>query len=121
MRKKLLILSFLICNIVSAQNEFTTIWKPSNISSVSPATSNSQIRIPIFGGTYNVSWEEVGYPLHNGSLSNQTGIITIDFGTPLNPTITNSLYEIKITGNLIASNFQIPFQLIHFMEIDINY
>lgn len=99
MKNKIQFIFFLICNIVYGQNEFTTIWKPSNASSVFPATTNTQIRIPVFGSSYNVSWEEVGYPVHNGILSNQTGIITIDFGTPLNPTITNACYEIKITGN----------------------
>ncbi|MBE9576153.1 BspA family leucine-rich repeat surface protein [Flavobacterium proteolyticum] len=105
MRKILIIYFFLICNVLFSQNEFTTIWKPSNASSVLPATTNTQIRIPIIGGPYNISWEEVGYPTHNGTLSNQTGMITIDFGPQINPVIANTLYEIKISGNFNTLQF----------------
>lgn len=59
-------LCLVFCQTLEAQNEFTTIWRPSNVSTPNiyggiPSTS-TQIWFPGRGNNFNVSWEEVGYP-----------------------------------------------------------
>ncbi|WP_172277240.1 BspA family leucine-rich repeat surface protein [Chryseobacterium sp. LAM-KRS1] len=98
-----------------AQNEFITIWKPgntsTNIAGVSLSTSN-QIWFPGKGNQFNVYWEEIGYPQHNGILQNVTALkqFLIDFGDPQNPTPANATYKVKI------SNGNGTFQAIRFPE-----
>ncbi|RQO37879.1 hypothetical protein DBR39_13395 [Chryseobacterium sp. KBW03] len=80
----------LVC-MVKAQNEFITIWKPAstvmqpiNVSAPYQASSE-QIWFPGIGENYDIYWEEVGYPQHNGSLTNVTSTkqVLIDFGTSI--------------------------------------
>jgi hypothetical protein len=66
-----------------------------------------------FGGTgtnYTISWEEVGYPQHNGVLSvtsNSTIFTTISFGTSLNPNPIQATYKVKASnGNGIFYGFK---------------
>lgn len=74
--------------IVKAQNEFITIWKPAS-TVTQPITvsapyqaSSQQIWFPGIGENYDIYWEEVDYPQHNGSLTNITSTkqVLIDFG-----------------------------------------
>ncbi|MBW8523911.1 BspA family leucine-rich repeat surface protein [Chryseobacterium chendengshani] len=104
--KKLLL--FAICilffQITKAQDEFITIWKPSNISTQAISggvlSTSTQIWFPGRGNNYNVSWEEIGYPSHNGSLSNISSTLhfLIDFGTPQNPVAANATYRVKVSN-----------------------
>jgi hypothetical protein len=70
---------------LQAQAPFVTTWKTDN-----PGVSNNlQIQIPGMGTNYDISWEEVGNPLNNGSvIGDNTTIIT--FPTP-------GTYKISIT------------------------
>lgn len=75
---------------VLAQSAFITTWKTDK-----PGVSgNNQITIPTTGGgyNYNIYWEQVGNPVVNGTLSNQTGSVTITF-----PSI--GLYRVAISGS----------------------
>lgn len=99
----------LIFQYGKAQNEFITTWKPSNDSAQNilggvPSTS-TQIWFPGIGNNFSVFWEEVGYPLHNGTLSNitSTANFLIDFGTPQNPVASNATYKVKISNG--SGNF----------------
>jgi surface protein len=100
----LLLLSFF--SFTKAQGEFITVWKPSNVSTQNisggiPSTS-SQIWFPGTGNNFNVTWEEVGFPAHNGTLSNVNSAVhfLIDFGNPENPVPANATYRVKIrNGN----------------------
>jgi surface protein len=92
--KKIPMLIFLLLIFpAKAQNEFITIWK----------TQNAQlIKFPGRGINFQVSWEEVGYPQHNGIMSNVTSTteFIINLGTPLNPSPAQASYKIKISdGN----------------------
>lgn len=95
MYKKLLpsTLLILLFQFSKAQNEFITIWK----------TQNAQnIKFPGRGTNFKVSWEEVGYPQHNGTINNVTSTteFIINLGTPLNPSPAQASYRIKISdGN----------------------
>ncbi|TXF79115.1 BspA family leucine-rich repeat surface protein [Chryseobacterium sp.] len=93
--KKLItvIICFFFLHIAKAQNEFITVWKPG---------TSQQIQFPGRGTNFNVAWEEVGYPQHNGNLSNVNSTLefTVNFGSPLNPVPANTTYKIKISdGN----------------------
>ncbi len=69
---------------------FITTWKTDN-----PGTSaNNQITIPTTGGgyNYNIYWEQVGNSAINGTLSNQTGNVTITF-----PVV--GIYRVEISGS----------------------
>ncbi|MFP3541108.1 hypothetical protein, partial [Pseudomonas sp. SIMBA_044] len=90
----LIILSFLF-QTIKAQNEFITIWKPSTNSPTVSApfqAGNNQIWFPGIGENYNITWEEVGYPQHSGTMLNITSTqqVLIDFGTPINPNQTSA-------------------------------
>lgn len=97
MKKSIIILfCLLFFQIIQAQNEFITIWKPGNAQ---------QIHFPGRGTNFNVAWEEVGYPQHTGNLSNisSTTEFIINFGVPLNPVSANATYKVKISNG--AGNF----------------
>ncbi|MFP3592854.1 BspA family leucine-rich repeat surface protein [Chryseobacterium sp. SIMBA_038] len=115
MFKKLLpfILFLFIFNSIKAQNEFITIWKPSNtgnaIVNSAPSTSN-QIWFPGKGTNFQASWEEIGYPAHTGNINNITSTknFLIDFGVSHNPNPNDATYRVKITngnGNFQAIKF----------------
>jgi surface protein len=104
--KKLLfvVICIFFFQIAKAQNEFITVWKPGNISTQNisggiPSTS-TQIWFPGRGNNFNVAWEEIGYPSHNGTLSNISSTINflIDFGTPQNPVATDATYKVKVSN-----------------------
>lgn len=115
MKSKFILFLLVFCGILSnAQNEFVTIWKPGNPSTLTikggiPSTSN-QIWFPGIGNNYNIQWEEVGYPAHSGTIDNITSTINvlIDFGTPQNPIAANATYKVKV-NNGIGSFNQIKF------------
>ncbi|ASK30110.1 hypothetical protein CEY12_08275 [Chryseobacterium sp. T16E-39] len=99
------LLFIFLFQIVSAQNEFITIWKPSNTqapipSGVPSGSSDHQIWLPVQGDNYTVYWEEVGYPSHNATITNVTATLQtlIDFGTPINPIPQNATYRVKISN-----------------------
>lgn len=107
MHKKLLpfILFIVFFQIIKAQNEFITVWKPSLPSSTSsigiPYTSNeNQIWFPGKGTDYDIYWEEVGYPSHHATISNVSSDyqILIDFGHPLNPIASDATYRVKVSN-----------------------
>lgn len=75
---------------------FITTWKTDN-----PGTSaNNQITIPAIGGSYNynIYWEQVGNPVVNGTLSNQTGGVTITFPA-------SGIYRVEISGTFTSIQF----------------
>ncbi|WP_228453270.1 DUF285 domain-containing protein, partial [Chryseobacterium sp. CH1] len=85
--------------------EFITIWKPAStaiptltIDAPYQATPQ-QIWFPGIGDNYDIYWEEVGYPQHNGSLTNVTSTkqVLIDFGTSLSDG-TDAKYRVKVTN-----------------------
>jgi len=96
-----------------AQNEFTTIWKPGNsglvvyVGNQPSHSTSSQIYFPGVGTNYTISWEEVGFPSHNGILNNVTSTlgnaVLIDFGTPFNPNSTLATYNVKVSNG--SGNF----------------
>lgn len=95
MYKKLLpsTLLILLFQFSKAQNEFVTIWK---------THSAQNIKFPGRGTNFKVSWEEVGYPQHNGTMNNVTSTteFIINLGTPFNPSPAQASYRIKISdGN----------------------
>ncbi|PWN63873.1 BspA family leucine-rich repeat surface protein [Chryseobacterium viscerum] len=90
--KKIPMLIFLLSIFTAkAQNEFITIWK---------TQTAQQIKFPGRGTNFQVSWEEVGYPQHNGTMSNVTSTkeFIINLGTPLNPQSSQASYKIKISN-----------------------
>lgn len=105
LRKLLPFILIIIFQLIKAQNEFITVWKPSNTASLTTASipyqSNSnQIWFPGRGNNLNVYWEEIGFPSHNGTMNSVSSTINflIDFGTPLNPTPNNATYKIWVTN-----------------------
>lgn len=122
MLKKLsaLILFVFLGQFAKAQNEFITIWKPTtaiNMDEMVVAPHQvlaNQIWFPGVGQNYMISWEEVGYPQHNGTMPNVTSTtqVLIDFGTALNPVADDVKYRVKVSnGN--GSFKQIRFGLIY--------
>lgn len=107
MLKKLLPFVFVVLfHLTKAQNEFITIWEPGitttpvmNVVAPSQASSN-QIWFPGIGQNYTIFWEEVGYPQHNGTLTNvtSTGQILIDFGTPSEGNSLGAKYRVKVSN-----------------------
>ncbi|MDQ1855010.1 BspA family leucine-rich repeat surface protein [Chryseobacterium sp. WLY505] len=104
--KKIPTLIFLmLAFIAKAQNEFITIWKPA--STVLPAVNvdapyqatTQQIWFPGIGDNYDIYWEEVGYPQHNGSLLDVTSTkqVLIDFGTSIAEK-NDAKYRVKVTN-----------------------
>ncbi|MCT2561693.1 BspA family leucine-rich repeat surface protein [Chryseobacterium herbae] len=105
MIKKILpfILIVLLFQCIKAQDEFITIWKPNAVSSpvnAPVAATNTQIWFPGKGENFTITWEEVGYPQHSGTLQNVTSAlqILIDFGTPLNPDPSTTFYRLKVSN-----------------------
>ncbi|MBK1898093.1 BspA family leucine-rich repeat surface protein [Chryseobacterium paridis] len=95
---------FIFCSAIRAQNEFITIWKPSNTGFLPTQSTSTQIYFPGTGTNYTIYWEEVGYPNHNATLTNVTTVFSIplliDFGTPSNPVASNATYTLKVSqGN----------------------
>lgn len=76
--------------ITVTQRPFITIWKTDN----SGTSSDTQISIPTTGSgyDYDIAWEEVGNASNNGSMTNVTGGITIDF-----PSV--GTYQVSLTGD----------------------
>lgn len=106
---------FILFSLVRAQNEFITVWKPSNTGFIPSQSTANQIYFPGIGDNYTIYWEEVGYPSHNGTLSNVTTVLNvpllIDFGTPLNPIANNATYTVKVSqgnGNFNRICFYAP-------------
>lgn len=118
MYKKLLLFVLFIISfqIIQAQNEFITVWKPS-FSSSSPSigipysSNENQIWFPGKGTDYNIYWEEIGYPSHNATIPNVSSDyqILIDFGHPLNPIPSDATYRVKISNGTGSFN-QIQFR-----------
>lgn len=111
----LIFILFLFFHFGKAQNEFITIWKPSNQSTTIPSltqSSSQEIWFPGTGTNFSVSWEEVGFPAHNGNIANATSVkqFLINFGTPLNPNPSNATYKVKI------SNGNGSFQTVRFAD-----
>lgn len=108
MMKKLItvIICFLFVHSFKAQNEFITIWQPGIIST--PAltvnapfqASSNQIWFPGIGQNYTISWEEIGYPQHNGTMTNVTSTsqVLIDFGTPFKEEGYDASYRVKVSN-----------------------
>ncbi len=104
--KKIPVLFFLLLIFLAkAQNEFITIWKPAstaippvNVDAPYQATSQ-QIWFPGIGENYNIYWEEVGYPQHNGSLTDITSTkqVLIDFGNSLADG-NDAKYRVKVSN-----------------------
>lgn len=88
-----------------AQNEFITIWKPGFVSNPvllveAPFQANSnQIWFPGSGDNYTIEWEEVGYPLHNGIMTNvnSTNQVLVDFGTSAGDS-SSATYRVKVSN-----------------------
>lgn len=103
-RKLLFTLCLLAFGFVMGQNEFITVWKPANASTQNIAgnivSTNTQIWFPGKGTNFNVYWEEIGFPAHNGTLNGitSTAHFQIDFGTPLNPNSAAATYEVKVSN-----------------------
>lgn len=114
------ILFVFVGQFAKAQNEFITIWKPTtaiNMDEMVAAPHQvlaNQIWFPGVGQNYTISWEEVGYPQHNGIMPNVTSTtqVLIDFGNALNPVSDDVKYRVKVSnGN--GSFKQIRFGLIY--------
>lgn len=92
----------MFCCIIKAQNEFITVWKPSNTGPLPTSSTSTQILFPGVGTGYKIYWEEVGYPTHNGILDNVTTLLNnpllIDFGSPLNPVPADATYTLKVSN-----------------------
>lgn len=121
MFKKLLpFILLLTFHFLQSQNEFTTIWKPPtapnmDFTVVAPyQVGANQIWFPGVGQNYTISWEEVGYPQHNGTMPNVTSTtqILIDFGTALNPLPNDVKYRVKVSNGNGSFN-QIKFGLMY--------
>ncbi|MGH1518220.1 BspA family leucine-rich repeat surface protein [Chryseobacterium sp. JK1] len=133
--KKLYIgLFILLLSMVKAQNEFITIWEPGStviqpISVSAPYQANNyQIWFPGIGENYDIYWEEVGFPQHNGSLIGVTSTkqVLIDFGLSFADKDT-AKYRVKVSnGNGIfrqikfaeAQEFQLPDSVFPLWEIN---
>lgn len=106
----------LFIQIIKAQNEFITIWKPSGINpnfttivTGQIPSASSQIWFPGTGLNYTIQWEEVNYPQHNETLTNVTSIgqTLISFGTPHNPNPAQATYRVKVSnGNGVFSQIK---------------
>lgn len=106
-KKLLTICLFIVClQNFKAQNEFVTIWKPNLVTPLLPSipqytpAAENQIWFPGIGENYTISWEEVGYLQHNGTMSNVTSTmnVLIDFGTSLNPVSADATYRVKVSN-----------------------
>lgn len=108
MIKKILLFIVFTLSIqyIQAQEEFITLWKPYSQSST-PGTvdapvqsANNEIWFPGIGENYTITWEEVNYPQHTGTISNVTSDkqVLINFGTSLNPIPADALYKVKVSN-----------------------
>lgn len=90
-KRLLLLIVVLLFQMLSAQNEFITVWKP--------GTSNL-IHFPGRGTNFNVSWEEIGFPQHSGNIDNITSTteFIVNFGASSNPSPANATYKIKVSN-----------------------
>lgn len=98
MKRIIFSLLLLFALLSNAQEEFITVWNPSNSSLTTPQTNETQIKIPIYGGPYSIYWEEVGYPEHKNTITNLIDPVIIDFGSPQNQSSNEALYIVKISG-----------------------
>lgn len=105
MIKKILPFIFIVLlfQYIKAQDEFITVWKPSTVSSPVNApfpASNTQIWFPGIGENFTITWEEVGYPQHSGTMQNVTSTLQtlIDFGTAVNPDPETTFYRLKVSN-----------------------
>lgn len=104
MKLKFLLLSILLlfCCSIKAQNEFISVWKPSNTGLLPTPSTPTQILFPGVGTNYKIYWEEIGYPTHNGTMDNLTTFLNnpllIDFGNSLNPIPANATYTLKVSN-----------------------
>ncbi|MCY0978156.1 BspA family leucine-rich repeat surface protein [Chryseobacterium wangxinyae] len=104
--KKLIFVIILLFSfeVTKAQNEFTTVWQPGIASLVTvnaPFQANSnQIWFPGIGQNYTITWEEVGFPQHNGTMTNVTSTsqVLIDFGNHSEGGGSNTLYRVKVSN-----------------------
>ncbi|KAB1230727.1 BspA family leucine-rich repeat surface protein [Chryseobacterium viscerum] len=105
LKKIPILISLLLVLIVKAQHEFITIWKPAstalpalNVDAPYQATTE-QIWFPGIGENYDIYWEEVGYPQHNGTLTDVTSTkqVFIDFGTSIADK-DDAKYRVKVTN-----------------------
>lgn len=96
----------LFFQFAKAQNEFITIWQPGIITTpavnvIAPFQANSnQIWFPGIGQNYTISWEEIGFPQHSGTMTNVTsnGQVLVDFGTPSKEDGLNTTYRVKVSN-----------------------
>ncbi len=105
--KKLLLITICIFffQFLRAQNEFVTIWQPGLVSNPivtvdAPFQANSnQIWFPGNGENYTIEWEEIGYPLHNGVMTNVTSTnqVLVDFGTSSGDS-SGATYRVKVSN-----------------------
>ncbi len=86
MCKKLITVCFFILfgQIINAQGEFITTWKPGNVQAIPPnnppfPSSATQAWAPFRGTGYSIEWEEVGYPAHQGVMNTIVDIIIFVF------------------------------------------
>ncbi|MDR2204902.1 MAG: BspA family leucine-rich repeat surface protein [Flavobacteriaceae bacterium] len=124
MKKYLSIFLLGFITYCSAQNEFTTVWKPSYeglvvwVDGQPQHSTDTQIYFPGIGTNYTIYWEEAGFPLHNGTLNNVTSYqehaVLIDFGNPFNPEPSEATYYVKV------SNGNGNFSQIVFLDIMVN-
>lgn len=105
-RKLLPFILVILFQITKAQNEFITIWQPGIVSTPTvnvnaPFQANAnQIWFPGIGQNYTISWEEVGFPQHNGVMTNVTSAnqVLIDFGTPTKEDAGGATYRVKVSN-----------------------
>ncbi len=64
-------------SFLKAQNEFITVWKPSNTGIIPSQSTSTQIYFPGVGNNYTIYWEEVGYPAHNATINNVTSALNV--------------------------------------------
>ncbi len=105
MKRKILFVLVFLSTLFYSQNEFVTVWKPSNVSSsiesgTLSASNNNQIWFPGIGNNYQIYWEEVGFPQNHQTLNNvsSTHNFLIDFGIPYNPNPAYATYTLKVTN-----------------------
>lgn len=107
MRNLLLIaICFFFFQLTKAQNEFITIWQPGIVTTpavnvIAPFQANSnQIWFPGTGQNYTISWEEIGFPQHNGTMTNVTSTsqVLIDFGNHSEGGGPNTQYRVKVSN-----------------------
>lgn len=105
----------LLFQSIKAQNEFITIWKP-NLQPLNSVTIDAPVQagvneiwFPGIGDNYTITWEEVNYPQHNGTMVNinSNKQVLIQFGAPLNPIPANATYKVKASnGNGLFKQIQ---------------